>query len=1331
MIGQNIAFSREVEAQENPFPGLRPFEFGESHLYFGRDGQSEQLLKKLSATRLLAVVGTSGSGKSSLVRAGLLPTLFGGFMASAGSNWKVAIMRPGNNPLGNLAHSLNTPDVFGSEIEENAQLQTAITEATLRRGSLGLIEVVRQNRMPASENLLVVVDQFEEIFRFAEVSGSQQYQNEAHSFVKLLLEASRQREQAIYVVLTLRSDYLGDCALFWDLPEAINEGQYLIPRLTREQRREAITGPVAVGGAEITPRLVTQLLNEMGDNPDQLPILQHALMRTWECWRQEGAFDEPIDIQHYEAIGGMALALSRHADEAYNELPDERSRLIAEKMFKGLTEKGADNRETRRPIELHEICSLTEASEDEVKAVIEPFRREGRSFLMPPASVPLQSSSLIDISHESLIRNWDRLKQWVEDEGRSARIYLRLSETALLHEKGEAGLWRDPDLQLALLWREQSQPNRVWAERYNPNFEVAMRFLDASVAARDAEVLERERQRKRRLRWLTFVVAVLSLLLLLSLGALVFANQQRVRTVAALAEVQRERNESDRLKQLAELQRAAAEESALRAEEQSRIAVAQKSLADEQTLLAVRKVEEAKESARIAAEQAAIARRNEQQARAARSEALRSGAVAVEMRGKAEAEVKKNYDLSYVTAINFAQREFELGNNSRVQELLDQIYNFDPNKSPGYEWYYLWGLNHLDQATIGRHDNTVRSVAISSNGVLASGSYDGTLSLWSIYQNRMSDFDNLGLSTRKSIEYYYPGHLTTLSFSHDGNVIAIGTKEGTVEIGQVVKFKADWNPDKQWDFKKLESFKLQKGQSETASGVLSLSFSPDDKYLAVSSSDKTIRLFDLTEHREKGTLYGHGAPVLSIAFSPQGLLASSSSDKTVRLWDTNAMKEMPAPLFDTSAIKTTVLALAFSPDGKALAAGCEDGNLYLWSINSNARAELQKFTGKHADAISSVAFSPDGKTLATGSGDKTLNIWDIKSKKIIKVLRGYDDGVTSVSFSPDGRFVASGSFDKQVRLGYVPAKEPVKLDEQTDSVLSLAFSNDGKLLAMANYHEKVTLWDINEQEKLRAFEHGGKYVALSPDGKLLAMTGTDGIVKLWDVEHQTELKPLVGHTKEVFALTFSRDGMLATGSVDETIRLWDVKAGKELAKHAGYKVTAIAFSPDGGRLFAGSNDGSLGIWTINDTARKFETRKLINNGSTLPMTLAVSPDGKTLAVGYSDGEVTLSPADQPENWKLLAGHDKAHQIYTVAFSSDSRTLASGGFDMTLKLWSVPTAQELLTLKDFKGAISALAFSPAAQERDLLVVGSALSPVRLYYAASKSAVASEEQASIKR
>lgn len=483
----------------NPFPGLRPFETSEYGLFFGRDGQSDALIERLQRSHFLAVVGTSGSGKSSLVRAGLLPALRGGMMAGAGSGWRIAIMRPGSDPIGNLAAALAVSDVL---LEAGGGLPPAeaeaVIEATLRRGSLGLVDAARQARLAEHEKLLVVVDQFEELFRFRAARAQSSTGDDASAFVKLLLEGAQQSELSIYVVPTMRSDFLGDCAQFQGLPEAINDGQYLIPRMTRDERRFAITGPVGVKRCKITEPLVNRLMNDVGDNPDQLPILQHALMRTWDYWIDHRHDGEAIGLEHYEAIGTMSAALSKHADEAWGEL-DERGRLVAEKLFKALTERGADNREIRRPTSLEDICAIADATVAEVTTAINVFRAEGRSFLMPPATVTLKPKTVIDISHESLIRNWQRLKDWVNEEAQSARIYRRLAEAAVLHREGSEGLAQDPGLQIALDWRERTCPNAAWGKHYHPEFEAAVAYLEASRAARDAAVAERERERQQQI----------------------------------------------------------------------------------------------------------------------------------------------------------------------------------------------------------------------------------------------------------------------------------------------------------------------------------------------------------------------------------------------------------------------------------------------------------------------------------------------------------------------------------------------------------------------------------------------------------------------------------------------------------------------------------------------------------------------------------------------------------------------------------------------------------------------------------------------------------------
>ncbi len=515
------------ESLFNPFPGLRPFESDEDHLFFGREKQIDKLLRRLRSCRFLAVVGTSGSGKSSLVRSGLIPALQSGFMAKAGSSWRIATLRPGEDPTGNLAASLNMRDVLGANAEL-ASTNRVLLEATLHRGTLGLVQAVRQARIPPHENVLIVVDQFEELFRFRQGQQEASSRDQAMSFVKLLLEATQQDELPIYVVVTMRSDFFGECMEFPGLPEAINMGQYLVSRMTRDELRSAITGPVAVGGAEIAPRLVLRLLNEVGNDHDQLPVLQHALMRTWDHWQHhhQGA---PIDVEDYEAIGTLRQALSLHAEEAYQETASLQGQKIAERIFKALTDTFSDARGIRRPTSVTKLSAICEASEQEVIQIVEVFRRPGRSFLMPPPVTPLNSRSIVDISHESLMRCWTRLITWAEEERLSARAYTRVSQAAAWFEEGTAGLWHNPELELGLRWKRENHPTEAWAERYNSSFARAIDFLDRSEKERDRVEAERERQRKNKLRLAWVVAGSLGVLLLVAFSFYLLARKETAR----------------------------------------------------------------------------------------------------------------------------------------------------------------------------------------------------------------------------------------------------------------------------------------------------------------------------------------------------------------------------------------------------------------------------------------------------------------------------------------------------------------------------------------------------------------------------------------------------------------------------------------------------------------------------------------------------------------------------------------------------------------------------------------------------------------------------------
>ncbi|MGH8569994.1 MAG: ATP-binding protein, partial [Gammaproteobacteria bacterium] len=365
----------------HPYPGLRPFKREESDIFFGREQHVDQLLETLCRHRFLAVVGTSGCGKSSLVKAGMLPALDAGFLAQAGAHWYVADLRPGHQPMWALANSLLVSQAFGATRGTEPE-SLALLHATLRRGPLGLVEALCETPLPERANLLVLVDQFEEIFRYRRDIDSQ----EADAFVALLVASVMQREVNVYIALTMRSDFLGDCAVFFDLPETINESQFLAPRLTRDQRAAAITEPARVFGGDVEPGLVNQMLNDMGADPDQLPLMQHALMRMWEL--ASGAHSDGqsaqgvgangiarvvLSLEHYRSVGGFLEALSSHADEVLAELKDDRQKQVAERIFKRLTKREEGERDTRDPTTLRELVGITEAPVEEVIRVINVF----------------------------------------------------------------------------------------------------------------------------------------------------------------------------------------------------------------------------------------------------------------------------------------------------------------------------------------------------------------------------------------------------------------------------------------------------------------------------------------------------------------------------------------------------------------------------------------------------------------------------------------------------------------------------------------------------------------------------------------------------------------------------------------------------------------------------------------------------------------------------------------------------------------------------------------------------------------------------------------------
>jgi uncharacterized RDD family membrane protein YckC len=514
--------------RDNPYVGLRPFLGSDSLYFFGRGRQTTELLELLHHHRFLGVVGSSGSGKSSLVRAGLVPSLRGGFLGGDRDQWRVVKIRPGQAPMANLVDGL-----FGAmdEAPTRADIDD-LTKAVRERHADAVVQFLT-SRSERDTHVLLLVDQFEEIFAFrgrddADVEGGPadaakrkeraRCRAEAASFVDLILTLSESPDLPIFVVLTMRTEFLGDCDLFYGLPEALNRGRYLVPRLTREQLREAIEGPAALCGASIAPSLLDHVLNELGDRFDRLPVLQHALLRTWDAWKLAGG-RRAIDFDHFDAAGGLERALDKDADNAMKGL-DER---VVAAVFKRLTDTDASLRRVRSPARISTLAAAAGTDPATIAKVVDCFHKDNRSFLFASADGD-ERDMKVDISHESLIRQWNRLRAWVDEERLSRDQFLTLVERARKHDANQGEPLWGRDLEEFVEWRRRAATAHVpldkWATRYSDaddDCTIALRYLDASVDETCHELAEEELRRRWNKYWRPSILLAVGLAAALTL----------------------------------------------------------------------------------------------------------------------------------------------------------------------------------------------------------------------------------------------------------------------------------------------------------------------------------------------------------------------------------------------------------------------------------------------------------------------------------------------------------------------------------------------------------------------------------------------------------------------------------------------------------------------------------------------------------------------------------------------------------------------------------------------------------------------------------------------
>ncbi len=988
----------------NPFPGIRSFETNEQHLFFGREKQIGEILSVLTETHFLALIGYSGSGKSSLIRAGVIPAILNGKIEKK-EDWAISFFSPGNRPITSL--TLEYAKTYNKKA--NA---TGIKSMSFEKAG----NIIRSNKNPllkayqklTSGSWLIVIDQFEEIFRHYRKGSNSRSKDESQEFVNFFLDIINLKNIGIpvYIVLTMQSDFLDHCAEITGLTEAINKGYFVVPRMSASELHDAIVKPIEHSGGKISDTLVSRLAIELSDKPDQLPVMQHALMRAWDYWIENMIGEEPLDIRHYDAIGTISSALSIHAEEIYDGFRKEEQKRITEQLFKALTEPGIDKRGTLRPTPIQDLLKITGASKFDLFEVINEFRAPGRTFLIPPHNVDLSNETVIDISHESLIRVWMRLKEWREEETKSAEIYMRLSKSAELYQQGRAGLWTNPELEIAVKWKQKNKPNHYWAERYDLAFERAVEFLEYCKIESDFEIKNKEKKQKKELGrtkkiavFLAFasIISILFLIISLNLRFQAEASEKNALEKETLAQVEsvkaaRQRKEAVAQKRIAEQQQFIAEQQKLITEEQRQFAILQQNIAIENEKRAKDSEGKAIEAQKEAKDAETVARISEQKARTSETSARESEQRAIE----SEKNSKRLRLISIARTMAIQSIEINKTGDVELPALLAlQAYQFNKNNN-GYEndpSIYNALSNIADLKPIFRdHKDAVRGIALSTDG------------------------SNL------------------FSCSDDGTI-------------------------RQWDLNSSNLFSTQLDINKTKNGFRCISLSNNGEFLVSGCTNGDIFFWDMTkENPEPVTINGHSKIVNKIIFDKSGkLFISISSDGTMKTWNTNS----PETPFFTSQTNSKLISLALGENNKKLVCGDEKGIIRIYDLTNLTKGPVEFQTDK--EPILALSLDKTNNKLAVGYSTGTIKLYSINdlSKKPNELI-GHLSGINSICFSPDGNLLASCSYDKTIRIWNNNELEdqPIIINDSDSWVMDINFSVDGNKIFASGNDKTIRQWII-------------------------------------------------------------------------------------------------------------------------------------------------------------------------------------------------------------------------------------------------------------------------------
>ncbi len=1187
-----------------PYVGLDAFTETTTEIFFGRKAFVAYLRNFLVDNRLLAVVGPSGSGKSSVVRAGLIPLL------------KVQPL-PGSNEWGFVG-----PIVPGSQ--PLSAWQNALSKEDLR------------------PPYVVIVDQFEEVFTLCNDDDTRV------AFIDNLIKFVNDESTSNRVVLTMRSDYdsyvtkVSALQLLWE------EAKVFLPPLSAGELREAIEKPAEQIGLKFETGLVDLLIADILGEPAALPLLQFTLLKLWERRNRN-----LVSIETFRQLGGAQQALANSADTLYDSLMYQ-EQVELRRILLRMVRPGRGLEVTSNRIRLSDLYTSAPEDKDRTDKVLKKLLA---ARLVRVTEQQMASDAQVEVAHEALVRNWPTLVDWLADERTHLRDRRRFTDASEQWERRN----RDPEALLRGTLLSE-------AKNYGDLTELEREFIRASSkAALDTEQEREEIRRQqyelqqaraladekaravRNSRYLLIALAAL-------LGVVLFALWQAWSGETLRAAAERERNAN------ATAQAAATEAVAQRstAEVAATVAVSQQSTAEAESMRAA--------------------------AAAAAAEAQRIAfAARVQGEGSETGLLLAYESLSRDTSTSIAQTlrdlleqetgvsGFIINQNNKPQlsvevDEVNSIFFISSRDGVSLLTYDLDGSTE-SSVSLAVQSGTIEHIAVSPNG-----KYIGTIAA---NDNVVRIWDRRGVLLHRLV---HRRAATSISFSPDSRYIITGS----LEPGATV-----WETSSGTIVHDLE-------RAHGASPVFGVDISPP------ITSEITVVIPAITPTTTTNT--SDGSESLSetmVITSTRSYIATSSEDSTVKLWDLETGDFVRQLTGHTG----TVWDVEFSPDGRRLATASSDQQVYIWDVLTG---ELLIALPGHTGAVYRVDFDSSGERLVSASIDRTARVWDVRSGRLIAVLDGHTAAVRDVAFGISSNQVLTASDDGTIRSWTLHTARPLPpLRGHTDWVRDAAYSPDGQTIVTASRDKRALRWDATTGQLLGEvanFSQEVLSVAFSNDGRYIIFSLSDGTARIWSAVEWKPITILRGHSRPVWDAVFSPDSAwVATVSQDGSIQLWDVASAIQTGEARRQSADAltqdgivwsVAFSSDSKHFVTAADDGTAIVWSVSSQSPV----RILSIPGTSVKSAAFSPDGSKVVTGSTDQIVRIWDIMRDVPPVEMRGH--TGDIWDVEFSSNGAQVLSASSDQTARVWDVSTGETIMILRGHTGSVLSASFS---RPNDLRIV----------------------------